>query len=131
MTSFQIAAVYIAVNLLLLVWLALRVVTYRRQSKVSLGDGGHEALTLAIRVHGNASEYIPAAMAGMLAMAALSTGPWAMHIVGLGFTIGRLLHATGLGRGILPFRQIGIVLTWVGLVAMAAILVWEAFGTVG
>ncbi|MEO1476891.1 MAG: MAPEG family protein, partial [Pseudomonadota bacterium] len=80
MTSMQAVGVYIAVNILLVVYLAIRVVSQRLRTKVGIGDGGDEKLGLAIRVHGNATENIPVAMAGLLSLAFLSAPALWIHI---------------------------------------------------
>ena len=127
MSDMQIAGVYVAINIILLVYLAFRVVQRRFRGKISLGDGGDESLALAIRVHGNASEYVPAAMIGLLSMVWLNAGPWLIHICGAAFTAGRLLHAFGFSKSILPGRQFGMVLTWTAMLAIAGVILWKAF----
>lgn len=130
MNDMQVAGVYIAANIILLVYLAFRVVQRRFRGKISIGDGGDEKLALAIRVHGNASEYVPAAMIGLLAMISLQAGALLIHICGGAFTAGRLLHAFGFSKGVLLGRQFGIVLTWLSLLAMAGVILWKAFSPV-
>lgn len=127
MTALQVAAVYIAVNILIIVYLAIRVVTRRFSGKISMGDGGSESLATAIRVHGNATEYIPATLVGLLALAFLSAPIWAIHAFGIGFTLGRLLHAVGMARGPIQFRQLGMVLTWSAMVILSLALLYLAF----
>ena len=127
MTELQVAAVYIAVNILILIYLAVRVVAGRRKSQVSIGDGGSESLGTAIRVHGNATEYIPATLVGLLALAFLSAPIWAIHALGVSFTLGRLLHAIGMARGPIVFRQLGMVLTWAAMVILSLALLYLAF----
>lgn len=127
MTALQVAAVYLAVNILILVYLAFRVVARRRKGQVSIGDGGSESLGKAIRVHGNATEYIPAMMVGLLALVFLQAPVWSIHALGLSFTIGRLLHAFGMARGPIVFRQLGMVLTWTPMVILSLALLYLAF----
>ncbi|MEL6857778.1 MAG: MAPEG family protein [Pseudomonadota bacterium] len=127
MSALQVAAVYIAVNILMLVWLAFRVVGHRFRGKISIGDGGSEDLAIAIRVHGNASENIPPFLVGLLALAFLSAPIWSVHALGIGFTIGRLSHVVGMSGGPLIFRQLGMVLTWTGLGILSLALLYLAF----
>ena len=130
MNDMQVAGVYIAVNIILLVYLALRVVGNRRRGSISIGDGGDERLTLAIRVHGNASENMPIAMIGLAAMVHLQAGALLIHICGGAFTAGRLMHAFGLSNGVLFGRQLGMLLTWLSMLAIAGIILWKAFSPV-
>lgn len=130
MSDMQVAGVYVAVNIILLVYLAFRVVQRRLRGKVSVGDGGDENLALAIRVHGNASEYVPAAMIGLVVLVMLQAGSLLLHICGGAFTAGRLLHAFGFSKGILPGRQIGMLLTWLSMLSIAGLILWKAFSPV-
>ena len=127
MTDMQVAGVYVAANILLLVYLAFRVVQRRFRDKISIGDGGDKDLALAIRVHGNASEYVPAAMIGLIVLVMLHAGSLLIHICGGAFTAGRLLHAFGFSRSVLPSRQLGVVLTWLSMLAIAGVILWKAF----
>lgn len=127
MSALQVASVYIAINILLLVWLAFRVVSRRFRGKISIGDGGSEDLAKAIRVHGNASEYMPAMLIGLLALAFLQGPVWSVHALGISFTVGRVLHAIGMGSGPLILRQIGMMLTWTAMVILSLALLYLVF----
>lgn len=127
MSALQVASVYVAINILMLVWLAFRVVTHRFRGKISMGDGGSEALAKAIRVHGNASENTPPMLIGLLALAFLSGPIWSIHALGIGFTLGRILHAIGMGGGPIIFRQVGMMLTWTAMGIVSLALLYLAF----
>ncbi|MEM9571249.1 MAG: MAPEG family protein [Pseudomonadota bacterium] len=123
MSALQVASVYVAINILMLVWFGLRVVARRFRGKISMGDGGSEDLARAIRVHGNASEYTPPMLIGLLVLAFLNAPIWSLHALGIGFTIGRLMHAVGMSGGPILSRQIGMLMTWTAMsVASLAIL---------
>lgn len=121
MSAFQVACVYIAINILMLVWFGIRVVARRFRGKISMGDGGSDDLARAIRVHGNASEYVPPMLVGLLALAFLEAPIWALHALGIGFTLGRIMHAFGMSGAPIILRQLGMVLTWsaMGIVSLA------------
>jgi len=127
MSELQVASVYIAINMLILVWLAFRVVSRRRSGKISIGDGGSDDLAVAIRVHGNASEYIPATLVGFLALAFLQSPVWSLHALGITFTLGRLMHVFGMGSGPIIFRQLGVLLTWLTMVIVSLAILYHAF----
>ena len=127
MSGLQVASVYIAINILILVWLAVRVVSRRRSGKISLGDGGSDDLAVAIRVHGNATEYIPAMMVGLLVLTFLESPVWSLHALGLTFTLGRLMHVVGMGSGPIIFRQLGVMLTWLSMVIVSLAILYFAF----
>jgi len=127
MSALEVVSVYTAVNILMLVWLAMRVVARRFRGKISIGDGGSEDLAVAIRVHGNASEYTPPMLVGLLAMAFLNAPIWSLHALGIGFTLGRLLHAIGMSRGPLILRQLGMVLTWTAMGILSLAMLYLVF----
>lgn len=127
MTALEVASVYIAINILMLVLLAFRVVQRRFRGKISMGDGGSEDLAKAIRVHGNASEYTPAMMVGLAVLAFLSGPIWALHALGIGFTLGRVMHVFGMSGGPIILRQLGMLLTWTAMVILSLVLLYLVF----
>lgn len=125
MNSTETAAVYAGLNIALLVVLGARVVGRRRSAQVSVGDGGDPALNLRIRTHGNASEYIPAFLVGLFLSASLGLPVWGVHLLGAVFTLGRLMHAVGLSATIMPARALGMLLTWIPMLVVAGLLIWQ------
>lgn len=129
MTTFQIVALYVALNLLLAIVLMMRVGGQRMNKKVSIGDGGDDGLLARIRAHGNFTENAPLALIGLFALAMMNANPIALHIFGGGFILGRLLHAHGMdqkganGKG----RGIGMMLTMLALVGPALYLLYLVF----
>lgn len=104
--------------------LSVRTVRLRRRLGVGLGNGGSPALERAIRAFGNASEYVPAALAGLALLAMVGVPPGLIHVLGLAFTIGRVAHAVGLSRsgGASLLRAVGVVATWLVYLTAAVIL---------
>ena len=127
MSALQVASVYVAINVLMLVWLTIRVVSQRFRGKISMGDGGSEDLAKAIRVHGNATEYTPAMLVGLLTLAFLNGPIWSIHALGISFTIGRVSHAIGMGNGPIILRQLGMVLTWTAMVIVSLAILFLVF----
>ena len=122
----MITGIYAALAALLIVILALKVIGLRRQYKVALGDGGNQDLLAAIRAHANAVEYLPIGLL-LLLLLELSQGPaWLIHLLGSLFIIGRLIHANGVSKAIIPRRIIGMQIT-IWLLIMMAILNLLAF----
>ena len=126
MPPLEAAAIYVGINILLLIYLSSRVVLMRQTAKVSVGTGGIAELELRTRTHGNASEYIPAMLVGLVTAAYMGIPALWIHILGGTFTFGRVLHAIGLSRTILPARVFGMVLTWTAMGAIAAMLIYHA-----
>jgi uncharacterized membrane protein YecN with MAPEG domain len=126
--SAHAAALWVGLNLFVLLVLSLLVVRQRRKHKVVLGDGGVPELIQAIRAFGNATEYVPAGMAALTMLAVVDALPAAVHITGLLIFLGRVLHGYGLsssGGASLP-RAIGVVLTWVAFIFAGAALLFYA-----
>lgn len=110
----KIAALYAGINILLLLGLAVLTAQTRQRRRVVLGDGGDEVMQRVIRAHGNAAEYIPAGIAGLilLSIMAPATPAWLIHAAGLSLTAGRIIHAAGMLTGPLNAgRVIGILLS--------------------
>ena len=122
-------AVYAALNALLMFGLALNVGMRRgAQKQLQPGDMGDATLTRAIRAHSNFAEYAPLVLLLLLAVALLD-GPSAwLHLLGAGFTIGRLFHAFGMMRDKHPnpARFIGNLTTGLALLLGAAACLWLA-----
>ncbi|MCK8336131.1 MAPEG family protein, partial [Erwinia amylovora] len=92
----------------LMVKFSLDVVRLRRQYHVSIGDGGMSDIQLAIRIHGNAVEKIPLALLLLVMMEMNGCHIWVLHLLGLFFFFGRLLHAYGLRSRTLLWRRTGM-----------------------
>jgi len=108
-----VTPLYVALAAVILLVLTVRVILLRRRLAVGIGAGGHQELELAIRCHGNFTEYVPLVLI-LLASAELSgVGAAQLHAIGILLVAGRVLHAWGLARsrGTTFGRASGIVLT--------------------
>ena len=129
MTLFEIVALYVAINSVLLIALSLRVGLVRIKKGVNLGDGGQSQLQARIRAQGNYIEYAPMALIGLFIIAALNAHPLALHVFGISFLVGRLAHASAMdtegarGKG----RGIGMILTFSTLLGQAACILFLIF----
>lgn len=122
MLRLEVVALYAAVNILILLVLALLVMMGRRKHKIVLGDGANDDFTRAVRAHANAAEYIPAGLVGLVLLALLDPAvpTWLVHAAGISLTLGRILHGVGLHTGnINAGRAGGIVLTWISYLLIA------------
>jgi len=128
MTAAQATALWSGLMVLLMVFLAARVITSRRANRVLLGDGGSAELALAARVFGNASEYIPAGIGAMVALTLLGIPGLAIHVIGGMLFLGRLIHAFSLSnRKPTIGRVVGMALTLLALLGAGSMLVVHAF----
>ena len=64
----MVSALYAVLGALLLIKFSFDVVRLRMQYRVGYGDGGFSELQVAIRVHGNAVEYVPIGLILLLFM---------------------------------------------------------------
>lgn len=112
-----ITGLYAGLLGLFYVVLSARVIRGRFQNRVSLGDGGVDALALRIRAHGNFIEYVPLALILMAVLDAQAASPILLHGLGIALVAGRAAHAVGLIKSIFALRVGGTVLTLAVLVA--------------
>ncbi len=130
MLRLELAAVYVGVNIIILLVLAVMVALGRQRHKIVLGEGDNLAFTRVVRAHGNAAEYIPAALVGLVLLALFpeATPIWLLHAAGLSLTIGRLTHAIGLYAGALNLGRVaGIALTWLSYLLIGGGLIYAGF----
>ena len=111
MTLFEIVAFYVALSVLLNLYLMLRVGQGRIKNKINLGDGGNDDMIARIRAHGNFTEVAPLALIGLVALAMLGASPLMLHLVGASYFIGRILHFLGMSGLFGQGRFIGTLLT--------------------
>jgi uncharacterized membrane protein YecN with MAPEG domain len=117
----MVSALYAAICGLLLVFMAVRVSYTRGKQKVDLGDGGKEAMLRAIRIHGNAAEYIPISLILLFFLEIQGSAHWWLHVCGITLVISRLLHMQGLMQAatLTPGRLAGMGLGWALIVVMS------------
>ena len=110
------------------IWLAARVSQLRNRHKVSIGDGGNEALIRRMRAHANYGENMPVVLI-LLALLELAGGDprilWAAAIL---FVIARILHAFGMDQ---PhpskLRMFGMIGSTLALIILAGYAVFMLY----
>ena len=121
-----VTPIYAGLISLLFVALSFRVIGFRRQVKVALGDGGSTTLTRRLRAHGNFAEYVPLAIV-LMALAELQGQPaLLLHLMGVGLLAGRLVHAFGVSR-----EPEDIRLRVTGMVLTLSVLIFGALANLG
>jgi uncharacterized membrane protein YecN with MAPEG domain len=123
----HITGLYVAVATLLVLVLSARVSLRRRLLRVSLGDGDDKELKKRIRAQANAIEYLPLGLLLLLCLEWNQTLPMVLHACGIVLIVARAMHAYGLSRtgGTSPERFAGTSLTWLVMLAMALLLIWQ------
>lgn len=104
---------------LLNIWLGWRVGQRRMSEKVSIGDGGNEALICRMRAHANFTEYTPFVLI-LIGLIELAEGAtlW-LWAVGALYILARIAHALGMDRPAPNiFRSAGILITMLTLLGL-------------
>jgi uncharacterized membrane protein YecN with MAPEG domain len=116
---------------LLTIWLGMRIGRLRTQLKVSVGDGGHEALQRRMRAQLNFVEYTPFVLLLIAAIEIEHGGGMWLPYVAVAFMLGRVAHAFGMDGGSLGWaRMIGTVTTMLTLLGLSVFAVLVATGVV-
>ncbi|MGS9064456.1 MAPEG family protein, partial [Salmonella enterica subsp. enterica serovar Infantis] len=77
------------------------------QYRVAYGDGGFSVLQRAIRILGNAVDYIPVALVLLLFMEMNGGETWMVHICGIILFAGRLMLYYGFHHRLFRWRRAG------------------------
>ncbi|HSE12640.1 MAG TPA: MAPEG family protein [Rudaea sp.] len=123
----HITGLYVGLSALLVVVLSVRVVMRRVSARISLGDGDDKELKKRIRAQANAIEYLPLALLLLLTLELNQTQPIVLHACGIVLVAARVVHGFGLSRtgGVSPERLAGTAITWLVMLAMALLLIWQ------
>jgi uncharacterized membrane protein YecN with MAPEG domain len=126
-----ITGFYAGIAALIIIFLTINVVRQRMIAKVGIGYGNSEALHVAIRIHGNAIEYIPFTFL-LMALIEIQDGlaPLWLHILGIVFILARIMHIMGLRQssGTTIGRRHGIVFTLLVILILAVTNIVLFFG---
>ena len=116
-----ITALYAGLLALLLVVLGARVSLMRSKLRVGMGHGDDLHLARAIRVHGNAVEWILPMLLLFLVAELDGANRIFLHVCGVTFIGARIAHASGVSRTSKesPGRFWGIAGTWLVITALA------------
>ncbi len=117
----SITAIYAALLALIILALGINVTVHRVKLKVSLGDGGNPVMLRMMRLHANATEYVPCALLLMATYELNGGWHWPLHVVGIALIAGRLIQTWAMWSTNIagPGRGIGQTLTWASIGVMA------------
>jgi uncharacterized membrane protein YecN with MAPEG domain len=126
--SAHAAALWVGLNLLLILVLSALVVRQRQRHRVLIGDEGVPELLRARRAFGNATEYLPAGIGALAMMALVGTPSPVIHGVGAVLFLGRIAHGWGITASAGPSlgRTAGTLLTWLAFLFAGALLLFYA-----
>lgn len=114
---------------LLALWLGMRVGAVRGKAKVSIGDGGNEALIRRMRAQANFVEYAPFIVI-LVALIEMATGTstW-LWVASVAFLLARVAHPLGMD-GLPGGRMAGTLVTFVLLLGLGGYALALPFLTV-
>lgn len=117
---------------LLLLFLAILTVRQRLRLKAAFGDAEDASLIAASRSHGNLAEHAPIVLIMLGLLEYGGANATALMVIAVAFFIGRISHAVGLHTPSEPgkspiARQAGVVLTWLTILALAAMILIGVF----
>ena len=132
MTPPIITALYAGLAGLIYLWLTWVVVSHRRGKRISLGDGDDPKVAKSIRGQGNAAEQMPIILILLGLTEMLGAPAVAVHIAGLAFIIGRVMHGLHF-NGYIGFwaRPAGMLLTLVTTLILALGLIAHSIMQMG
>ncbi|MCR9546021.1 MAPEG family protein [Vibrio antiquarius] len=117
----MITALYASILAILIIWLAVQVIKQRRLNQVAYADGGVEALQIARSAQSNATEYIPITLILMALLEFNSAYPTWIHLTGIIFVIGRIIHARGILKEDLKRRVRGMQVTFLVILSLVVL----------
>ncbi|MDW1924729.1 MULTISPECIES: MAPEG family protein [Vibrio] len=117
----MITALYANILAILIIWLAVQVIKQRRLNQIAYADGGVEALQVARSAQSNATEYIPITLILMALLEFNSAYPTWMHLTGIIFVIGRVIHAKGILKKDLKKRIRGMQVTFLVILSLVVL----------
>lgn len=114
---------------LLNIWIAQRVGRSRVANKVSIGDGGNEALTARMRAHSNYTEYTPFFLILLLLIELARGSELWLWAVGAIYMLARIAHVFGMEARGKPgkLRLVGIVVTMLVLLGLALYAIYISY----
>lgn len=122
-----ITATVAAICALLLLITGIMTVRQRLKLKAAFGDAGDQGLISASRSHGNLAEHAPIVLIMMGLLENGTVHSTLLTVIGAAFVLARIAHIVGMHQpsppGKAPLaRQLGVSLTWLTLLALAALL---------
>ncbi len=95
LTAHEAAALYLALNMILLFILGYRTVKVRQSTGIGLGHAENDDMMRAMRIHANFAEYAPLPLLGLFALSAMNAPVMVVHVFGGIFTLARYAHCFG------------------------------------
>lgn len=114
----MVTALYAALLTVVMIWLAIEVIKQRRANLIAYADGGVESLQIARSAQSNAMDYIPITIILMGFLEMNGANVWFIHVLGVAFLLGRVIHAKGILAENFKGRKVGMVLTLICMISL-------------
>lgn len=126
--TLQITLTMAGAAALLNLWLGGRVSALRRQFKVSVGDGGNEALLRRMRAQANYIEHAPFFLILLALLELAGANSWLLWSAGIAFVLARIAHGYGMDAATPRlFRMLGMITTALVIVLLAGYAIFIAY----
>ncbi|MEM8979623.1 MAG: MAPEG family protein [Pseudomonadota bacterium] len=121
---FAITSFYTGLVLIIFLVLSVRVILYRRDKSISLGDQGDPYMLRRMRAQANCAEYAPMGLIALALIEAQGASALLVHALGAMLVLGRGLHGAALSGKYWGFgRIVGTALTLTMLIISVVSLI--------
>ncbi|MEC7941798.1 MAG: MAPEG family protein [Pseudomonadota bacterium] len=117
----MVTALYASLLTLVMLWLSIEVIKQRRKNQVAHADGGVESLQVARSAQSNAMDYIPITVILMALIDFNGANVWLIHVIGVAFVAGRIIHGKSILARSLKGRKQGMYLTFASMVSLVVL----------
>jgi uncharacterized membrane protein YecN with MAPEG domain len=129
MTVLPVTLAAAAAAAVLNIWLGLRIGSLRTALKISVGDGGSEALQRRMRAQLNYVENTAFVLALIAAIELAGKDSWWLSLVAAAYFLGRVAHGFGMDGGSAQVgRMIGTIVTMLVQLGLAVVAVLVVMG---
>ena len=131
MTLLPVTLAAAAAAAILNIWLSIRIGSLRTALKISVGDGGNEALQRRMRAQLNFVENTAFVLVLIAAIELAGKGSWWLSLVAAVYFIGRVAHGFGMDGGNWKVgRLVGTLTTMLTLLGLAVVAALGAGGVI-
>jgi uncharacterized membrane protein YecN with MAPEG domain len=120
MTLLPVTLATAAAAAVLHIWLSMRVVLARAPLKISVGDGGSEAVLRRMRAHANFAENMPIFLIMLFALDLAGANRTILFVVAIAFVLARIAHGLGMdGGSLVRLRSVGMITSTLAILGLA------------
>ncbi|MRJ42341.1 glutathione S-transferase [Idiomarina sp. FenBw--71] len=130
--NLSVSLLYAGLLTLLYIVLAIDIIRLRWRHRVGIGTGNAQDLEVAVRIHGNFSEYVPLSLLLLVLMDLTGASASLLHGLGALLFVARIGHALGLklSIGTSWARTVGVLGTFITLMLQAGYMIGYFVGQV-